>query len=89
MIRAARGFADDHPDFALASGLAALRWISLGYGHEITGLDVLGAYNAVMRAASVAGVDAQQVKQQIRDMISGLQPSKQFVKKILAHHLSN
>lgn len=89
LIRAARDFADDHSDFALASGLAALRWISLGYGHEITGLDVLDAYNALMRAASEAGVDAQQVKQQICDMISGPQPSKQFVKKILALHLSN
>ncbi len=89
LIRAARDFATDRPDFALASGMSALRWISLGYGYEITGMDVLDAYTAVMAAAPGAGVDAQQIKQQIHHMISGPQPSNQFVKNILAHHLSD
>ncbi len=66
-----------------------MRWITLGYGYEITGMDVLDAYTAVMAAAPGAGVDAQQIKQQIHHMISGPQPSNQFVKNILAHHLSD
>lgn len=89
LIRAARDFTKDKPDFAFASGLAALRWITLGYGYEITSVDVLEAYSAVLQAATIAGVDVPQVKQQIRDMISGSQPGNQFVKKILAHHLSD
>lgn len=88
LIRAARDFATDRPDFALASGMSALRWISLGHGYEITGMDVLDAYTAVMAAVPTAGVDEQQVKEQIRHMISGPQPSNQFVKKILVNHLS-
>ena len=88
LIRAAKDFVTDRPDFALASGMSALRWISLGYGYEITGMDVLDAYTAVMAAASGAGVDEQQVKEQIRYMTSGPQPSNLFVKKILDNHLS-
>ena len=32
LVRAARDFAAIRPDFAIASGMAALRWISLGRG---------------------------------------------------------
>jgi hypothetical protein len=49
--------------------LAALRWISLGYGYEITGADVLDAYAAILQAAPGAGVSKQQVNEQIRAMI--------------------
>ena len=88
LARAARDYGVELPGFAIASGLAALRWISHGYGYEITGMDVLDAYTAVMQAASGAGVDEHRIKEQIREMISGSQPGNQFVKKILAHHLS-
>lgn len=85
LIRAAKDFATDRPDFALASGVSALRWITLGHGYEIKGIDVLDAYTAVIAAAPGAGVDEQQIKEQIRHLISG----NLFVKNILAHHLSN
>lgn len=51
LTRAARDYAEKQPAFALAAGLAALRWISLGHGYEITGTDVLDAYSAVTQAA--------------------------------------
>jgi len=46
LTRAARDYAEKQPAFALAAGLAALRWISLGHGYEITGTDVLDTYSA-------------------------------------------
>lgn len=88
LARAARDFTVNRPDFSVACGMAALRWISLGHGYEITGSDVLDAYSAVVQAARGAGVEEQQIKAQVRELITGPQANNQFVKTILAHHLS-
>lgn len=87
LARAARDFAGDQPDFAFAAGLASLRWISLGHGYDITGLDVLDAYSAVMLASTKAGLDAQKVKAQIIELLSSAPTGQQFLKTVLAHHL--
>lgn len=87
LTRAARDFADSQPEFALAAGLASLRWISLGHGYDITGLDVLDAYSAVMHATSTAGADAQQVKARIRDMLALAPAGSQLMKTVLAQYL--
>ena len=89
LTRAARDYAEKQPAFALAAGLAALRWISLGRGYEITGTDVLDAYSAVTQAAVNAVVPTQQVNEQIRDMIASTQPGNSLMKTILSRHLSN
>jgi hypothetical protein len=89
LTRAARDFSGKQPDFALAAGLAALRWISLGHGYEITGAEVLDAYFAVMQAAVGAGVSAQRVKEQIQEMIAGVQPGSSLMRMVLAPHLSS
>ncbi len=66
-----------------------MHWISLGHGYEITGMDVLNAYSAVMQAAPGAGVGEHRIKEQIREMISGSQPGHEFVKTLLANQLSS
>jgi hypothetical protein len=83
-----RDFAETQPAFALAAGLAALRWMSTGYGYEITGADVLDAYTATMRAATVAGVDVERIKARIRDWVAGPTHSNPFMKSILTHQLA-
>jgi hypothetical protein len=88
LARAARDFAESQPKFAVAAGIASLRWISLGHGYEITGLDVLDAYAAVMKAASMAGVEAQQIKAWVRDLLASTPTGNQFMKTVLAHHLA-
>lgn len=88
LARAARDYREKQPDFAVAAGLAALRWISLGYGYEITGADVLDAYSAVMGAVPGGAPDEQAIKVQIREMISGPQPGNAFLQSVLGHRLS-
>lgn len=88
LTRAARDYAEKQPAFALEAGLAALHWISLGHGYEITGSDVLDAYSAVTQAAVSSGVPPQQINEQIRDMIASTQPGNSLMKTILASHLA-
>lgn len=56
LIRAARDFGVERPEFALTTGMTALRGIANGWGYDITGVDLLDAYAAVMSAAGAASV---------------------------------
>ncbi len=87
LTRAARDFATSEPAFAVASGLAALRWILAGYGYDITGSDVMAAYNSTMDAATGLTREAD-IREQIREMISGEDANSQFVSGILLRHLN-
>jgi hypothetical protein len=51
LTRAARDNLVKQPDFALQAALAALHWMSLGHGYELTGFEVMEAH----RLASEAG----------------------------------
>jgi hypothetical protein len=70
LIRAARGYVAERPEFALAAGMTALRGIAKGWGYDITGIEVLDAYAAVMAAAGAASVDETVVKADVRALIS-------------------
>ena len=87
MIRAARDFAGKRPDFALSSGMAALRWIAKGECYEITGADVLDAYSTVMQAAAAAGIPEDQIKGQICQLILPSEVNGPFMAKILKYQL--
>ena len=89
LTRAAKDYAGERPQFAVAAGVAALRWISLGHGYEITSLEVLDAYTAVLQAACGAGMDEHVIRAQIYDLIAGPEPNKQFMRTVLVHHLPN
>lgn len=88
LIRAARDFAAERPEFALAAGMSALRGIAKGWGYEITGVDVLDAYAAVMTAAGAAGVDEGVVKADVRTIIAASRGGGEFVGRVLARHLA-
>lgn len=87
LIRAAKDFAESRPEFALASGLAALHWMALGRGYDITRLDVLDAYAAVLLAATKAGMTEPAVKEQIRARISGSYALNPLVQSVLGNQL--
>ncbi len=58
LTRAAKEYQDKAPDFALECAMTALRWISKGYGYEITGADVFQArFLAVDIAAKLGKKD--------------------------------
>ena len=69
LIRAARDYAAERLEFALATGMTALRGIANGWGYGITGVDVLDAYAAVLAAAGATGVDETVVKADVRACI--------------------
>ena len=69
LTRAARDHLISRPAFAMQSALAALHWISMGHGYELTGLDVLDAY----RLATDAARSADQINQ-----------AEDIIKKVLA-----
>ena len=88
LIRASRDFVAEHPEFALAAGMTALRGIARGWGYDITGVDVLDAYAAVMAAAGAAGVDEAVVKADVRALIAASHGGD-FVGRILSSQLTD
>jgi hypothetical protein len=86
LTRAARDFAEKNPPFAVAAGMAALRWLVEGYGYEITSLEVHSAYTLTLQAAENANItDATQ--QRIRDLVASETFGERFVTKILGRQL--
>ena len=52
LTRAARDYLDTETEFALGCAMAALRWLSEGWGYEVTSADVVEAFERAMDAAS-------------------------------------
>jgi hypothetical protein len=83
LTRAARDYLDTEPAFALGSGMAALRWLSQGWGYEVTSADVVEAYDRAMDAASRLN-KIDEVTGQIQQLIDSKQgASMQFVRQSL------
>jgi len=88
LTRAARDMAAKEPRFAVEAGMAALRWLVRGYGYEITGLDVLAAYDHTMEAAQNAGCEVETLER-IRKLVAEEDRGERFVAKILGPKLSS
>ena len=54
LTRAARDHQVTQPAFAMQAALAALHWMSMGHGYELTGLDVHEAHRLALEAARTA-----------------------------------
>ena len=52
--RAARDHLKTQPAFAMQCALAALHWMSMGHGYELTGMDVQDAHRLAIEAAAKA-----------------------------------
>jgi hypothetical protein len=66
--------------------VAALRWLTEGYGYEITSRDVVDAYAYTMEAADRAGL-GDQTRGRIRDLMAKEGVGGRFVKEILSRRL--
>ena len=87
LARATRDFAEKQPPFAVAAGLAALHWISQGYGYDITSVDVLDVYRSLMDAAARAGIPESRINEEIIRMTLN-SPHQDFLKTSLARYLA-
>ena len=83
LTRAARDYLDTEPAFALGSAMAALRWLSQGWGYEVTSADVVEAYDRAMDAASRLN-KIDDVSGRIQQLVeSNESASTQFVRQSL------
>lgn len=88
LTRAARDYAAERPEFALAAGMTALRAIANGHGFDITGVDVLDAYAAVKLAAAHAGVEAAVVKADAKALVAASGRGGDFIARVLGPQLA-
>lgn len=86
LARAARDYAEEQPAFALQAGLLSLHWLLLGYGYEITSVDVWDAYRATLAAAERQGTMAE-VRERVRQMVAAEGEGDRFVTKVLGREL--
>ncbi|MFQ5661564.1 MAG: hypothetical protein ACE5GZ_14205, partial [Gammaproteobacteria bacterium] len=83
LTRAARDYLESEPAFALGSAMAALRWLSEGWGYEVTSADVVEAYERAMAAAATLN-KVDDVTDKIRQLIvSNESASTLFVRQAL------
>lgn len=86
LTRAARDFAQKNPAFAVEAGWTALYWLVQGYGYEITGADVLAAYEHTMKAAEQAGC-REETRSRVHELVASETFGERFVSKILGREL--
>lgn len=86
LTRAARDFQQKNPTFAVEAGLTALRWLTEGYGHEVTSLDVRDAYTLTMTAAERVG-RTQEIRGLIRQIVGHETLGDRFVTRVLGPDL--
>ncbi len=86
LTRAARDMQSSEPRFAVEAGMAALRWMSAGYGYEITGQDVREVGSLALQAARNAGCE-DEVMTRIRALLKNDHSGQQLVSKVLGPEL--
>jgi len=86
LSRAARDFGEREPEFAIKCGLTALRWIIAGYGYEITGSDILEAYDHTLNAATKLNIELA-VNGQVIEMTDGPGENNRLVGEVLRRRL--
>ena len=83
LTRAARDYLDSEPKFALGSAIAALRWLSEGWGYDVTSVDVVEAYDRAMDAAAKLNM-VDDVNERIRQLAETTDnAAAQFVRKVV------
>jgi len=86
LTRAARDHVFTHPAFAVQCGLAAILWLSEGYGFDITSADVWEAYQRTMEAGNNLG-RGEATKAAVKKIVGLDRTGMRFVTRILAREL--
>lgn len=82
LTRAARDHLISQPAFAMQCSLAALHWISIGHGYELTSADVQGAHRLAIEAGEAAQ-QPEQAKQGIEKVLAAEGPQVRWIKQSL------
>ena len=82
LTRAARDHLAKRPAFSMQAALAALHWMSMGHGHELTGLDVLEAHRIAMEAAQ-ATQNSEQAQVRIEQTLAADRPMSGWMRRSL------
>jgi tetratricopeptide (TPR) repeat protein len=82
LTRAARDHLSSQPVFAVEAALAALHWMSLGHGYELTGSDVRQAYDYAMESAQSVG-QLETIQRRVDQMLAGNGPAAKWMRQVL------
>jgi hypothetical protein len=82
LTRAARDHLVKQPTFAMQCALAALHWMSMGHGYELTGFDVHEAHRLAIEAAGNAQQSAQALAT-IEQVLAADRPMSDWLRKAL------
>ena len=85
LIRAARDFADKQPEFAFRSGLAAVRWLLLGYGYEMTQWDLISALSLTQQIADANGYGREPIRQFLLALETEPQLKREWFDEVLKY----
>jgi len=82
LTRAARDHLASQPTFATEVALAALHWISLGHGYDLTAMDAREAYRFALDAAQ--SVDhSRQIESRLKQVLSEDRPMTPWLRRAL------
>ena len=79
LTRAARDHLSSQPTFAAEVALAALHWMSMGHGYDLTAMDAREAYRFALDAAQSAD-HCQQIESRLKQMLSEDRPMTQWLR---------
>jgi len=82
LTRAARDHLVKQPGFAMQSALAALHWMSMGHGYELTGLDAHEAHRLAIEAARTTQ-QIDQAQATIDQVLSAGRPESAWLRRAL------
>ncbi|MEW7986774.1 MAG: hypothetical protein AB2805_18445 [Candidatus Thiodiazotropha sp.] len=83
LTRAARDYLNPEPAFSLGSAIAALRWLSEGWGYEVSNVDVVEAYDQAMDAAARLDM-VDNVSERIQQLVATSDTAAtKFVREVL------
>lgn len=82
LTRAARDHLVKQPEFAMQAALAALHWMSMGHGYELTGLDALNAHELALQAAQACH-ETEQAQASIDQTLGADRPMSAWLRRSL------
>jgi len=65
--------------------MSAFHWMAAGYGYDITRIDVLDAYAAIVRAGETLGIATAEINARIRAQLDNRGADRTVVEEALAH----